>query len=213
MLRQREEGRGPAPRGSRRAARGPERVYLIHRLDRPASGLLLFAKTEPAREALKDLLASRKIARRYIAVVRGRPGEAEGEFRSRLVELEGPRHRVRSLRRGDPPARRAKAREAVTRYRVLGSRRGLSALELTLETGRKHQIRVHLAEAGHPVLGDRLYSGPARRGKAGREEARLHLHAWRLAFTHPVTRKRIEIVSPPGPEFQRAVPGAFGRIG
>ncbi len=208
-------------------------LYLIHRLDQPASGLLIFARTERARVALKDLLAARKIVRRYAAVVEGRPKAEQGEMRSKLVEMEGPTHPVRSLRAGDGAERRAKAQLAVTRYRLLGTREGRSALEVELESGRKHQIRVHLAEAGHPVAGDRLYgargsaprskgaAGPVRAGagapatsgeRTGRATARpgrLLLHAWKLAFQHPVTRRKLEFVSPPGPEFEQAVPGAF----
>lgn len=208
-------------------------LYLIHRLDQPASGLLVFARTERARAALKDLLAARKIVRRYAAVVEGRPKKEQGEMRSMLVAMEGPTHPVRSLRAGDGAERRATAQLAVTRYRLLGSRAGRSALEVELETGRKHQIRVHLAEAGHPVAGDRLYgargsaprskgpaatgrvgagastTGGARTGRAAADPGRLLLHAWKLAFQHPVTRRKLEFVSPPGAEFEQVVPGAF----
>ncbi len=208
---------GPGPRPRRES--GVE-LYLVHRLDQPASGLLVFAKTERARKGLKDLLAAREMGRRYAAIVEGRPTEAQGEIRSRLVELEGPTHPMRSLRAGDGTERRAKAKAAVTRWRLLGARAGRSALEVELETGRKHQIRVHLAEAGMPVVGDRLYGqrgsfkpakeAPGREGAGARPPARrLLLHAWKLAFQHPVTRRKLEFVSPPGREFEEAVPGAF----
>lgn len=207
ILRDRE-GAGSPPRGGARRAspRKPEPLYLIHRLDQPASGLLIFARTERARDGLKEMLARREIERVYAAVVVGRPADPAGEICSKLVETGAAKPRVRSLRPRDGGSLRTRARGAVTRYRFLGSRHGLSALELRLETGRKHQIRVHLAESGMPVLGDRLYGG-AR--SASVRADRLHLHAWRLRFQHPVTRRKLELVSPPGRDFEGSVPGAF----
>jgi RluA family pseudouridine synthase len=178
-----------------------ETVDLVHRLDEYASGLLVFAKSEQARRKLKEIFAAHDVDRRYAAIVSGRLPGPGGELRSRLLELGGRLHKVRSLRPSDGPRRRASAREAITRYRTLATKRDLSAMEVRLETGRKHQIRVQFAEAGHPILGDRLYGGaPAQR---------LHLHAWVLAFKHPVSGEEIRVVSPPEPAFDERVPGAF----
>lgn len=206
MLKERD---GEAPRAPSRRGGPPvvdEDLFLIHRLDQPASGLLIFARTERVRDGLKEMLAARTIERRYAAVVVGRPIDPEGEIHSRLVEIPGVKPKVRSLRTGDGVPYRTKARDAVTRYRFLGTERGLSALELTLETGRKHQIRVHLAESGFPVVGDRLYGGSR---SASVKADRLLLHAWVLRFQHPVTRRRLELISPPGEAFEKAVRGAF----
>lgn len=178
-------------------------AHLVHRLDEATSGLLVFAKTPRVQEALKGLFEKHGVERRYAAVVAGTMRRPQGELRSLLVELDDRMHRVRSLRRGDPAKLRAAAREAVTRWRSLGASEGATAIEATLETGRKHQVRVHLAEAGHPVLGDRLYGGPSA--------DRLYLHAWVLGFDHPVARRRLRLVSPPGPAFDARVPGAFRR--
>lgn len=187
-------------RSLRERGRG-EKIFLIHRLDQEASGLLVFAKTERVRARLKEIFARHEVDRHYAALVRGRLRREEGEFRSRLVELDDRLHRVRSLRPRDPAPRRALAREAITRYRVRGSRRGVTAVEVRLETGRKHQIRVQFAEAGHPVLGDRLYGGPAAE--------RLFLHAWLLGFEHPIDGSAVEWIAPPDPLFERRVARAF----
>ena len=200
----RGEGRESAWSRLRRmlAGRRPrESAFLVHRLDEYASGLLVFAKTEKDQRLLKDLFGKHRIDRHYAAIVKSAIKREAGEFRSRLVEIPGKMHRVRALRPGDPEEMRAAARESVTRWRVRRIGEGWTALEVRLETGRKHQIRVHLAEAGHPVLGDRLYGGP--RG------SRLLLHAWVLGFTHPVTNKPVRFVSPPGPTFEEIAPGAF----
>ena len=200
----RGEGRESAWSRVRRmlADRRPrESAFLVHRLDEYASGLLVFAKSEKDQRLLKDLFGKHRIDRHYAAIVKGAIGREAGEFRSRLVEISGKMHRVRTLRPGDPADMRAAAREAVTRWRVRRIGEGWTAVEVRLETGRKHQIRVHLAEAGHPILGDRLYGGP--RGP------RLLLHAWVLGFTHPITNKPVRSVSPPGPVFEEIAPGAF----
>jgi len=183
-------------------ARGKgEAIHLVHRLDERASGLLLFAKTEGVKRSLKALFERHTIDRRYAAIVEGTILKEEGEIRSRLVPLDEPMHRVRSVTPKDPESLREAAKDATTRYRRRGEGPGVSALEVKLLSGRKHQIRVHFAEAGHPIVGDVLYG--AARGD------RLFLHAWVLGFTHPVTGKPIELVSSVPREFRKKVPGAF----
>lgn len=177
-------------------------VHLVHRLDRDASGLLIFARSLAVRHALRALFARHDVQRFYAAVVRGTPRPPEGELRGALVESPFPPHRVRLLQPDDAAPLQRAARPALTRYRVLGSRPAASALEVRLETGRKHQIRVHLAAAGHAVLGDRLYGGPPA--------PRLLLHSWRLALRHPVTGARLACVLPPDPEFGRPAGNLFG---
>jgi len=179
-------------------------VFLIHRLDRAASGLLVFAKSEKVKVSLKAALAKRDMERRYVAIVKGKPEQQEGEFRSGLLEDADPLHRVRSVKPRDPPGLRKVAREAVTRYRVLGEEKGLAAVEIRLETGRKHQIRVHFAEAGHPLLGDRLYDGPPA--------DRLFLHAYTLGFAHPVTKAPMSFNSSIPEEFRSRLRKAFRAV-
>ena len=163
------------------AARG-ERPFIVHRLDRETSGLLVLAKSEGAKRALQAQFEARRVERVYRALVAGRPARAEGTLESRLAEDRSLR--VRSAAGG---------RMAITRYRVITARRGESLLELTLGTGRRHQIRVQLAEAGWPIVGDATHGGP--RGDAGR----LCLHATRLAFAHPTTGAHLA--------FESAAPG------
>jgi RluA family pseudouridine synthase len=160
------------------ARRGEQRVFHVHRLDRDTSGVLVFAKSEYARDRLQERFAAHDIERVYVAIVEGKLRPPAGTFRCSLAEDR--ELRVRRV------ADAAQGKEAITHYRTLASGRRYSLLELTLETGRRHQIRVQLADAGHPVLGDAMYA-------RGREDplGRLALHAGRLGFVHPLTGERM----------------------
>jgi 23S rRNA pseudouridine1911/1915/1917 synthase len=166
---------------------GARRPGIVHRLDKDTSGLLVIAKTPEAWEALTRALAARRVTRRYLAVVAGRV-EAEAGTIDRPIGRH-PRWRQRMAVR--PPGQ---GRPAVTHYRVLERFRRHTWLELRLETGRTHQIRVHMASVGHPVVGDETY---------GRGRARspvplggLALHAAGLEFAHPVSGERLSFTSP-----------------
>jgi 23S rRNA pseudouridine1911/1915/1917 synthase len=161
---------------------GEMRVHHVHRLDRDTSGVLVFAKNTFIRERLQELFAAHDIDRVYVAVVYGKLKESSGTFRSYLAEDRDLR--VRSV------ASPAEGKEAITHYRTIASGKRFSMLELRLETGRRNQIRVHLAEAGHPVVGDTMYG-------RGREESieRLALHAKTLGFVHPRTGARISFTA------------------
>ena len=156
------------------------RPFVVHRLDRDTSGLLLFARSPEGRDQLQA--GWETVTKTYLAVVEGVPRPAEGVIDTHLIE--GKNLRVRHTAPGGDGKR------AVTRYRVVATRGAFSLVEVGLETGRKHQIRVHLAGRGCPVVGDRDYR--ATTDPAGR----LGLHAWRLAFDHPVSGERIELESP-----------------
>jgi RluA family pseudouridine synthase len=158
------------------------RIYHVHRLDRDTSGVLVFAKNTYARDRLQERFASHDIDRVYVAIVYGKLKEGSGTFRSFLAE--GSNLRVRSV------ADASQGKEAVTHYRTTASGRRYSILELTLETGRRNQIRVHLAEAGHPVLSDNMYG----RG-IDPEFPRLALHARNLGFVHPRTGAKVTFTS------------------
>ncbi|MBX3361602.1 MAG: RNA pseudouridine synthase [Phycisphaeraceae bacterium] len=164
------------------------RVYVIHRLDQEASGLLVFAKSDRAFSVLKEDFRSRRVHRLYHALVEGvllpdSPGEALGTIQSLIREL--PDGSVESL----PPASGSShapdesngeiPRLAITHYRVLARGEKRTLAQVRLETGRKHQIRIHLASIGHPITGDPRY------GKAGGPLGRLGLHATELGFRHP----------------------------
>ncbi len=153
------------------AARDRPRLFVVHRLDRDTSGLLVFAKTAAAKRCLQDQFAARTVERVYVAVVEGQVRAEGGELRARLAEDRALRVRlVRDSHAG---------REAITRYRVLARRAASTVLELTLVTGRRGQLRAQLAALGHPIVGDAAY------GSSQNPVQRLCLHATRLGFVHP----------------------------
>jgi tRNA pseudouridine32 synthase/23S rRNA pseudouridine746 synthase/23S rRNA pseudouridine1911/1915/1917 synthase len=140
------------------------------------------------RDRLQTLFAAHDIERIYVAIVHGKLEESSGTFRSFLAEDK--ELRVKSVA-GPAQGKQVQGKEAITHYRTVASGRRFSMLEVTLETGRRNQIRVHLAEAGHPIVGDNMY-GKDRENPLGR----LALHARHLAFIHPRTRKRLEVTMP-----------------
>ena len=160
--------------------RPPRRPFIVHRLDRETSGLLVVAKSLRAKRHLQAQFEARDVERIYVAVVEGRVSEDQGMLESRLVQDRGLR--VRAGARG---------RLAITHYRVLERRRDATVLELSLGTGRRQQIRVQLADLGHPIIGDVAHGGRLAR------PGRLHLHARRLGFVHPGTGKRMHVESAP----------------
>ena len=163
-------------------------LFVVHRLDRFVSGLLVFAKSVRVKERLQELFGKHDVDRRYWAIVEGRVGKERGTIRSRLVE--GESKRMRSAR-GETGGK-----EAVTHFRVLRRFPTVTVLEITLETGRKNQIRVHLSEAGHPVVGDRAY------GSEQNPLGRMGLHAFRLGFLHPEEGIPMMFESEPPVEFR-----------
>jgi 23S rRNA pseudouridine1911/1915/1917 synthase len=159
------------------------RIHVVHRLDRETSGVLVFAKSFEAREGLKEQFAEHTTERVYIAVVEGHIDPPSGTFRTNLIER-------RDLKMVSVPDARPDSKLAVTHYRTIATNADASMLEVVLETGRKNQIRAHLSEAGHPVVGDRLY------GSETNPLGRLGLHAKFLAFTHPKTGERLSFTVP-----------------
>jgi 23S rRNA pseudouridine1911/1915/1917 synthase len=158
----------------------PERAGIVHRLDRGTSGLLVVSRSDEAHRRLQVALAQRLIEREYLALVEGRPPARSGTIDAPIGR--DPRVRTRMAVGG---------REARTHFTLDRALPDTSLLRLSLETGRTHQIRVHLQAIGHPVCGDPEY-GTA--GLLGLE--RQFLHATRLAFDHPLTGERIEVRSP-----------------
>ena len=170
----------------------PDRPGIVHRLDRDTSGLLVVARSPEAHRRLQELIRSRGVTREYLALVVGRP-------RSRTGTIDAPigrdsRDAMRHSLDTDTP------RDAVTHFEVEELLPRHALLRVTLETGRTHQIRVHLAAIDLPVAGDPLYG---RAGELGLE--RQFLHAARLAFEHPFTGEAVEVVSPLPPELQTAL--------
>jgi 23S rRNA pseudouridine1911/1915/1917 synthase len=167
-----------------RAAGGEEawRAGIVHRLDRDTSGLLVVAKSDEVHRALKALLSARRIRREYLALVEGHPDARTGTIDAPI----GRHRRERVLMSIDTDA----PREARTHFEVERLLPSATLLHVALETGRTHQIRVHMAAIGHPVCGDKLYGGEASYGLE-----RQFLHAERLAFEHPVTGEALDVRS------------------
>jgi 23S rRNA pseudouridine1911/1915/1917 synthase len=157
-------------------------ALVVHRLDRGVSGLLVFAKTRAMLDELKEQFKARKPERRYVAIVAGVVKRAAGTFKSNLAM----RKNLDQFSTRDE----AKGRLAITHYRVLKTLADTTVVEVRLETGRRNQIRVHFADAGHPVLGDPRYR-PQDAQHERWPASRIALHALSLGFEHPATGKRL----------------------
>lgn len=159
-----------------------KKLFVVHRLDRDTSGLMMFAKNEESQEALQHNWNNMVLERKYLALVEGTPEHEKGQIKSYLTE--NVQHEVYSTR---VPG---EGKLAVTRYKVLENYGPYSLLEVSLDTGRKNQIRVHMKDLGHPIVGDKRYgakTGPIRR---------LGLHAQTLKFAHPRTKKLMDFSTP-----------------
>ncbi len=168
-----------------RAAGGEEpwRAGIVHRLDRHTSGLLVVAKNDSVHRALKALLAARRLRREYVALVDGHPPARTGTIDAPIGRHRGDR-KLMSIDSAEP-------REARTHFEIERLLPSAALLRVVLDTGRTHQIRVHLAAIGHPVSGDPQYGVLGRFGLD-----RQFLHAARLAFPHPVTGEDVDVASP-----------------
>jgi 23S rRNA pseudouridine1911/1915/1917 synthase len=178
------------------AAGGEEgRAGIVHRLDRDTSGLLVVSRSDEAHRLLQTALAERRIEREYVALVEGRPPARTGTIEAPIGR--DPRIRTRMTVGGLSP------REARTHFTLERALPTTSLLRLHLDTGRTHQIRVHLQAIGHPVCGDPEYGTGGRDSMLGLE--RQFLHAARLAFEHPFTGASVEVISPLPADLQRAL--------
>ena len=166
----------------------PDRIFIVHRLDRETSGLIVFAKNEATKKKLQDDWEHAE--KKYYAVVEGLPKQREGKIESYLNETKA--FKVYSDAMSD------QTKHAVTRYKVIRSDKTHALLEIILDTGRKHQIRVHLSDLGCPIVGDKKY------GAVTNPLRRIALHAYSLSFTHPDTKKKLQ--------FTTLIPPAFGSL-
>jgi 23S rRNA pseudouridine1911/1915/1917 synthase len=165
------------------------KLFIVHRLDKFASGILVFAKSEDVQSVLQGVFSRHEVQRQYWAIVEGRVEKNRGTIRSYLAEDTSMRmHSTTDKSRG---------KLAVTHFRVLRRFPKLSVLEVTLETGRKNQIRAHLSEMGHPIVGDRAY------GSSQNPLGRLGLHAFKLGFSHPVKQVPLLFQTDPPTEFRK----------
>ena len=177
--------------GSLSGIGGVARPGIVHRIDKDTSGLLVVAKTDVAHEGLAKQFAAHSIERRYLAIVSGLPKIAEGTIDAPLARSSANRKKIAIVETG-------RGKRAVTHWRRLSALRDAALVECRLETGRTHQVRVHMASIGHPLLGDPVY------GRAGKTHRKLlddmhfnrqALHAAELGFIHPVTKHRLSFAS------------------
>ena len=166
------------------------KIFIVHRLDRETSGLMMFAKNKTMQELLQESWKKTVAERSYLAVVQGKINPPEGTYSSYLFESKA--FIVHSTQIPE------KGKEAVTHYSTLKSNELFSLLKVNLETGRKNQIRVHMQDLKHPVIGDKKYGAKSNPIK------RLGLHAWILAFKHPLTGENVR--------FETSVPGSFLKL-
>jgi 23S rRNA pseudouridine1911/1915/1917 synthase len=171
----------------------PGNVYLgvVSRLDAPVTGVLLIARTSKAAARLTEQFRTRDVEKTYWAIVSGSPKPSAGELVDWLRKDE--RHRKMHVAAQDTPG----AQQARLTYRVMSAKDGFSLVEVQLETGRKHQIRLQLAHYGHPVVGDRKY------GSRDEFADGIALHARRLLLTHPVRRTPLELIAPLPPSWRK----------
>lgn len=167
------------------------KLFIVHRLDQHTSGLMVFAKSPEAKEALQHNWNNMVLRRLYVCVVEGKLDQPQGEVRGLLAE--NSQHQVYVT--DDPKI----GKPALTRYSTVKSANGYTLVEVELETGRKNQIRVHMKHLGHPIAGDRKY------GAKSSPINRLALHAMTLRFVHPVTKKLMDFSTPVPAAFQSMV--------
>lgn len=183
---------------------GVERPGIVHRLDKGTSGLLIVAKNDAAHRHLSQQIRNRHVKRQYLALVEGKPDRLRGRVEAPIGRHATQRVKMAVVPRGGRPA--------VTHYEVLKVLGGFSLLRLTLDTGRTHQIRVHMAHLGHPVAADPTYGKrrPGLRGRTSRQEIALDrpfLHAYRLEFTHPRSGAPLAFEIPLPPDLERVLNG------
>ncbi|PTN10695.1 RluA family pseudouridine synthase [Mangrovibacterium marinum] len=166
------------------------KIFIVHRLDRETSGLMLFAKSREVKEQIQETWTQTVAERSYLAVVEGHPDPSEGKHSSYLFESKA--FIVYSTQ--DPE----RGQLAITNYSTMKTSEAFSLLKVNLETGRKNQIRVHMKDLGHPIVGDKKY------GSSMNPIRRLGLHAWVLAFKHPLTGKKLR--------FETSIPGSFLKL-
>ena len=175
--------------GSLSGIGGVARPGIVHRIDKDTSGLLVVAKTDPAHVGLSRQFAAHSVDRRYTAVVAGVPAPPAGRIAGALARSHANRQKMAIV--GPNDGDRGKA--AVTHFRTIRPLVNAAQIECRLETGRTHQIRVHMASIGHPLIGDPFYGG----AKGKREGfTRQALHAARLGFVHPITQANLSFASP-----------------
>jgi 23S rRNA pseudouridine1911/1915/1917 synthase len=181
--------------GSLSGIGGVARPGIVHRIDKDTSGLLVVAKTDVAHEGLAKQFAAHSIDRRYLAIVSGVPRPGGGTIDAALARSTSNRKKMAVI---EPRERGTRGKRAVTHWKLVTALREAAMVECRLETGRTHQVRVHMASIGHPLLGDPFYGGSGKTHRKLLNELNFHrqaLHAAELGFVHPVTKHRLSFVS------------------
>ena len=179
---------------------GVARPGIVHRLDQDTSGLIVVAKSQAAMDGLVKAFASHKnVEKTYLAVCHGRPRLDAGRIENQIGRHPVDRKRMAVLERG--------GKTAVTNWRVVGADAATSTVECRIETGRTHQIRVHMASLGCPVIGDKVYGKGALDRRLDPVPARQMLHAWKLALWHPVKNEKMSFTAPVPPDMAGWVKG------
>jgi len=184
--------------GSLSGIGGVARPGIVHRIDKDTSGLLVVAKTDVAHEGLARQFAAHSIDRRYLAIVTGVPKVSEGVVDAPLARSSTNRKKI-AIVEG------SRGKRAVTHWKRLEALKDAALVECRLETGRTHQVRVHMASTGHPLVGDPVYGRSGKTHGKILKELQFHrqaLHATELGFTHPVTKGRLSFRSPMPPDMQ-----------
>jgi 23S rRNA pseudouridine1911/1915/1917 synthase len=184
--------------GSLSGIGGVARPGIVHRIDKDTSGLLVVAKTDVAHEGLARQFAAHSIDRRYLAIVHGVPKTSDGVVDAPLARSAANRKKIAVVEG-------SRGKRAVTHWRRLDVLKDAALVECRLETGRTHQVRVHMALIGHPLLGDPVYGRTGKTHGKILKELQFHrqaLHAAELGFTHPVTKHRLSFNSPMPPDMQ-----------
>ncbi|MBM4154255.1 MAG: RluA family pseudouridine synthase [Lentisphaerae bacterium] len=181
---------------------GELRPGIVHRLDRDTSGLLLVAKSQRAHRALVEQFKERKVTKEYVAIVFGRPEPETGTVRTLIGRSASNRQKMTTDTEH--------GRTAITRYAVVASNERISLVRLWIETGRTHQIRVHMTHIGHPIVGDAMY-GARKKESASIGASRQMLHAERIAFTHPISLEDLEFSAPLPDDMRAILSGIVGR--
>ena len=184
--------------GSLSGIGGVARPGIVHRIDKDTSGLLVVAKTDVAHEGLAKQFAAHSIDRRYLAIVNGVPCTAQGKVDAPLARSAANRKKI-AIVEG------SRGKRAVTHWRRITVLADAALVECRLETGRTHQVRVHMASIGHPLLGDPVYGRSGKTHGKLLKELQFHrqaLHAAELGFTHPVTKRRLSFSSGMPPDMQ-----------
>ena len=169
-------------------------IGMIQRLDRGTSGLIVFSIHPRAHKKMTEIFVEHQVEKRYLALVDGAPEKRQAEIRSLLARTR-KENKVKSVKKG--------GKEAITRFQVVDLFKNAALLDVNLLTGRSHQIRAHMSEQGHPLLGDDRYGGPTQ--LSGMTFQRPLLHAARLAFAHPVTGEALEFTAPLPADMQATI--------